>query len=290
MIKRDILSWWFRPRFLQPWGKKSSTLFAGPFMGEFGWEIMNWQPFLRWLAPQYEKVIVCCRPGSEALYGDFCKDFVIHQIKGTAECNWAHQIVKDEKWSLVHVQVPQYADHLYTVGWQPPSRKKFIALGTTQSDLACDILIHPRGRGFGTNRNWDEKNWNFILKELNQSQIKVGVIGLKSATCNVEGEYIDFRDQPLSDTLNILASAKLVVGPSSGPMHLASLCKTPHLVWTDLQKYARGHRSRDKYLHHWNPFQTRAIVMDEFGFNPPPEKILEAILLFLQNSSMNREK
>ena len=31
---------------------------------------------------------------------------------------------------------------------------------------------------------------------------------------------------------SILASSKCCVGPSSGLMHLASLCKTPHLVWT----------------------------------------------------------
>jgi hypothetical protein len=56
-------------------------------------------------------------------------------------------------------------------------------------------------------------------------------------------------------------------------MHLASLCGTPQLVWTDKKRYARGKTNRYKYEKWWNPFGTQVRVMDEWGFRPPVEVV-----------------
>ncbi len=284
MLKRDILSWWFRPPFLRSWGTKSSTLFAGPWLGEFGWELLNWQAFLRWLAPSYDKVIVSCRAGTEALYADFAHEFRHHAVKGTSETNTMLKVDTPDELARALSEIPPGADHLPHVGWQPDARKVFVPYGTPDPARSTDVLFHPRGRGFGTDRNWDTDKWSALLAGLAEAGVSVGCIGLSHATLDIPGDWPDYRDIPLRESMDVIASAKLVVGPSSGPMHLASLCRTPHLVWTDTKGYARGRTNRTKYERWWNPFDTPAYVVDHEGFDPRPETILEATLAAVKRS------
>ncbi len=288
MLRRDYISWWLRPGFLRSYGRKSNTLFAGPWVGEFGWELLNWQGFLRWLAPEYEEVIVSCRPGTEALYADFASRFEHHRVSGTAECNIAHDIQNPDELERIKALVPEDADHLETVGWQPDSRKRFIPFGEAKSELRCDVLFHARGRGFGLDRNWSEEKWAALVSGLNADGLTVACTGLTKATLNIEGEFVDHRDVPLDQTMDIMSSARLVVGPSSGPMHLASLCETPHVVWTDRKKYARGRTNRTKYERWWNPFDTNAFVIDHEGFDPEVSTVHGAILSALAETDERR--
>jgi hypothetical protein len=287
MIQRDYLSWWLRPSFLQPWGKKQPILFAGPWLGEFGWELMNWQAFLRWLAPQYEKVIICCRPGMEALYSDFAHECLTHTVSCTSECNKALQINNPQELARVKALIPAHADYLPTVGWQPSSRKQFCPFGEKMPGLQYDIVFHPRGRGFGTDRNWEVEKWDALLEILKGKGLSIACIGMRNATLPVQGGYTDYRDAPLTQTMNILASSSLLIGPSSGPMHLGSLCGIPHLVWTDTKKYARGRTNRTKYEHWWNPLQTPAFVHDQEGFDPSVQAIADSILSILSSVAPN---
>jgi len=50
--------------------ESNSVVFAGPFMGEFGWELSHWAPHVRWLRFQYKdkKLITASYPGRQALY------------------------------------------------------------------------------------------------------------------------------------------------------------------------------------------------------------------------------
>jgi hypothetical protein len=281
MIRRDFVSWWLRPSFLQPWGRPSHTLFAGPWVGEFGWELMHWQGFLRKLAPRYSKVVVSCRPGQEALYADFADEFVLHDIRGTADCNRLLRVDNPEELDRVLSLVPAGADLLRPLGAQPHARQVFRKFGTRRDEVATDILIHPRGRGHGSDRNWSKENWERLLELLSPLGLRIGCIGLSSATQALSGDFLELRDRPLSETLDVLASTRLVVGPSSGPMHLASLCGTAHLVWTDRTRYARGLTNRVKYERTWNPFAARALVLEEWGFQPPPEAVAREITSFL---------
>ncbi len=44
------------------------NLFAGPYAGEFGYELMQWQGFVRARRPYYENVPVLTYPGRVYLY------------------------------------------------------------------------------------------------------------------------------------------------------------------------------------------------------------------------------
>lgn len=287
MFRRDYLNWWLRPAFLRPWGRRSKVLFAGPWVGEFGWELLCWQGFLRKVSRGYTTTWVHCPAGREALYADFAARILPHApYKGTAECD----IVKEKDvmaraLAEARALAPEGADFLHPpLGFQPLRRQEFIAFGKSRRELAVDILFHPRGRSFGAHRNWERDKWEDLLARLAGRGYRLGCLGVRSATAEIEGPFADHRDKPLAETLDIIASARLVLGPSSGPMHLASLCRVPHLVWTDRRRYARGHSSRDKYERLWNPLGAEALVLDEHGFDPPVEAVLAEVDRFFSRN------
>lgn len=278
MFKRDYLQWWLRPRFLRPWGRRRKTLFAGPWLGEFGWELLCWQGFVRKQSRHYEKTIVYCPVGREALYSDFASTVIPHGFKGTSETDRMKEpSVMAEALASARRLCPPDADHLTPLGFQPLGRQEFIAFGTRRPELETDILFHPRGRSFGAYRNWDQEKWQDLIGRLASAGYRLGCLGVRGATVDVAGPFAEHRDKPLAQTLDIIASARLVLGPSSGPMHLASLCRTPHLVWTDRGRHARGHTNRYKYERWWNPFQTPALVLDEHGFDPPVDAVMAEV-------------
>lgn len=282
MFRRDYLQWWLRPAFLRPWGRRSSTLFAGPWLGEFGWELLCWQGFVRKLSRRYERTLVYCPAGREALYADFADTVIPHAFKGTSETDrMLEKGVMREALASARALMPAGADHLRPLGFQPLHRQEFIAYGRRRPELAVDILFHPRGRSFGAYRNWDDAKWRDLIGRLAAAGHRLGCLGMRAATAEVAGPFADHRDKPLAETLDIIASARLVIGPSSGPMHLASLCRTPHLVWTDRGRHARGHTNRRKYESWWNPLGTPAMVIDEHGFDPPVETIALEVEKFL---------
>ncbi len=283
MFRRDILSWWLRPAFLRPWGRRRDVLFAGPWAGEFGWELMSWQGFVRKLSRAYRRTEVCCPEGHEALYADFAHAVHPHRLRGVAECNALHAIQNPEELARIAALVPPDCDHLRPLGYQPFARQEIIRFGRRAAPPSIDVLFHARGRAFGADRNWSAANWETLLPRLQSKGYRLGALGLRNATLSPGGAWSDFRDRPLSETLDLIASARLVIGPSSGPMHLASLCGTPHVVWTDRGRYARGHTNRDKYEWWWNPLRTRVAVLDEQGFQPSPVAVETAVLSLLEN-------
>ena len=52
-----------------------TKVIAGPWVGEFGWELFCWQAYLRAIKNQFdiEDMVAVTRPGRELLYEDFCK-------------------------------------------------------------------------------------------------------------------------------------------------------------------------------------------------------------------------
>ena len=56
-------------------------LVAGPFLGEFGWELMQWQGYIRQLSKFYEHVTVYGRSSSAFLYKDFVSEFIEMDIR-----------------------------------------------------------------------------------------------------------------------------------------------------------------------------------------------------------------
>jgi len=51
-------------------------LFAGPWVGEFGWELFCWHAYVRTLSKFYDKTICVSGEHSRFLYEDFCDHYI----------------------------------------------------------------------------------------------------------------------------------------------------------------------------------------------------------------------
>jgi hypothetical protein len=149
--------------------------------------------------------------------------------------------------------------------------KKWRRYGTELPKKIADIMCAFRGPKHYRDRSYPEKQYpDERCVALAESFLKEGY----SVACyggednlHVEGT-IDFREVPLVELCGALSLAKLAIGPSSGTLHLASLCGTPHVSW-----YGRPVASMDRYLSYWNPFGTPVTFLD--GSYPPVEEAFQ---------------
>ena len=71
--------------------KSNKRLIAGPWVGEFGWELFAWQAYIRSLADNFDETIVLCRPSSQPLYQDFATKFIdINPSEGLSDSFFMH--------------------------------------------------------------------------------------------------------------------------------------------------------------------------------------------------------
>ena len=254
-----------------------SRLVVGPWVGEFGWELMSWQGRARKLAEQFDEVIVCSRPGHELLYADFADRYVTHYVDGLKDC---YTIKNFDRGAYKRID-----DHLAGLGgsrFRPGKlftldAQKFIKYGCDTYIHGYDVLVHARKEiGKRKHHSYPIRAWESIVASLIHRGITVAAIGTEAY---LPPGALDLRHLPLMHIADAMAACKVVIGPSSGPMHLASLCGAKHIVWTDQGRYsAIGGTNRKRYEERWNPLRTHVRVIDRYGWHPPAEKILEAVL------------
>lgn len=261
-------------------------LVAGPWVGEFGWELMSWQGLVRKAASGYDEVWVCGPPGHEALYSDFRPQYIPCDPPGVRDC-W--KINVEGKFGL-HPTLDMLkklgGDQIAPYGLIQTDRQTFIKYGDPARlslNDKCDIIIHARmAIGKRPWHSWPRASWDQLIDLLVSSGFTVGAVGTLAF---VPDKCKNFTNQPLQLTMDLMSAARLVVGPSSGPMHLASLCGTPHLAWTDKRVYsAIGTTNRERYEKVWNPLNTRAIVLDQDGWQPSPISVFTAVSAELKHA------
>lgn len=285
----------------------SKVLVAGPCISELGWEICEWQGYIRKLAQSHDKVVVCSTAGHLPLYADMHPIFIPHHIVGRRDCHRMRPgsiTNPDEMLRVRHIldeTVIKLKKEGYTVTRIDPISTRGDAVGTRhpieQQDFVkygdpsrvlqpYPIVIHARARRDNssfTGDNYPEKQWTMVLAALAANGFsRVAAIGTLNASIAPVGST-DCRGQDLRDTMDVMAAARVVVGPSSGPMHLASLCQTAHVVWTGRrQQPAIEANNKVRYKQLWNPFKTPVhVIINSERSTLPPEKIVEATLSML---------
>lgn len=237
--------------------------FAGPWVGEFGWEIMTWVPYLRKLSRDYEKMYISTFPGMEALYTGFhCEvEFIPHGITE-----------RTDDWMNVATNYPEGLSDVtdyFTMIKQYKVDGEYVRYG---SPVIPDVgvLFHARGIEKGSFKNWGCDKWEQLAKEF------PGVISIGSGADLCVSGTRSFTNMDLAALMDVIASAAIVIGQSSGLMHLASMCGTPQLVWADNKTYF-NERLETRYKETWNPFHTRVTWVNCDNWNPDPEQILDAL-------------
>lgn len=252
-------------------------LVAGAWVGEFGWEIMSWQGFVRKAALKYDEVIVCSGPGSEALYSDFAHKYITHNIEGIRDC-WYIRPTNSELVSRVFSHLKSLGgDLLMPSRYIPIDRQKFIHYGRPNQMPHYDVIFHARKPvGKWPGRAWPQKQWDDLSRRLKAAGLRCACIGTEAY---VPAEAINLTSLTLQEVMDLIAAATMVTGPSSGPMPLASLCGTPHLVWSDKKVYvAIGCNNRQRFEKVWNPFGTACKVLDDYAWQPPVDVVATEIV------------
>jgi len=273
-------------------------IFAGPWIGEFGWELFHWQGMLRAFKdgiPDAE-LIVAGRPGHEYLYRDFAARYVEVDVPGDRANRWACEGVDPRSVefgqsgrSRGDVYLPPLREtlHIDPANFLAKTvRQRFIRYGGDGPRF--DVVLHARSRSFGPVRGWPSEKWEALVRALRDEGRSVASIGTRSGADLVPGTE-DLRGIPLQELTAVLSNAGVAAGPSSGPMHLASLSGCPHVVWSPVT-------NRRRYLRDWNPHRTRceflslydrtwkltrvvypALVLARLHWDPPVARVLAAI-------------
>ncbi len=250
---------------------------------ELGWNVAAYIPYLRHIAPKYDKIVVVCRRGEEYLC-EFATSFEYMDKTGRSS-GW---LFKDKPIKIPSKLKAKYKGYDKVVPTKKnctEKKRKYFKYGTFNEKLKYDIVLHSRkevkyGR---TNRNWPEARYVKLLKKLRfDRELSVISIGTKAGAHHIRGS-LDGRKMDLETLCSIMASSRVCVSVSSGPLHLSSLCWCPHVGWSDreIQKWV-GSTNKMRFKRNWNPFDTPVKFIDSEGWLPKVETIAKAVNKMLE--------
>ena len=241
--------------------------YFGPWFGEFGWELLTWQGFCRAKSQEYDKVYVCSFPDMEFLYKDFA-EFIPHTHTKRA-LDW-----KDI--STIDYDLPlDVTTHIKPFKQYRVPDQSFIRLGNNPI-YEYDYLIHARAISKGGNKNYPAELWELIVQNLQGKGASIGT----SNDLHIPNTE-DLRGIELEKLTNYIAGSKVVIGQSSGVMHLATLCTTPIVVWGDRATYFSETLDK-RYKVTWNPFGSRVeFIFDDF-WRPEAFKVVDSVNTILE--------
>jgi len=274
-------------------------LIAGPWVGEFGWELFCWHGYIRALSRYFDRTVVISSKNSQFLYEDFSDQFIAFDPTEGDYKDSYYKVGFKEKPDLWNrfLQEAQYSKEKEKLTLFKPRRigkppkthyseffkfgpyvikPEYIKLGKKHKKNN-NVIIHARNRSLRPQDNWSEKKWKKLVDKLTKIGYNIISIGLIKEAMHIEGSK-DMRECPQQELLNILRNSLCILGPSSGAMHLASLCGCPQVVWTT-------DYNLDRYTKNWNPFDTPVAFISEYGWQPEPEYVYESFRRFVSESN-----
>lgn len=244
-------------------------LLTAPYVGEFGWELMAWQARVRWVfqRAKFERVVVLGSAGKAALYEDMPGEYRVVDLStvpgvpmqdgrilpGQAAMLPAEQIraALDPMVSSIARELGSSGDTIRTFWpcfdgslWPcHASHQVFVPFkrAARLTRPAPWVLLVRRDKATGHD-NWSSQQWDDLAERLSGMGIQVS-----DYPCDAER------------AMELLAACDLAVGQSTGGLHMASLCRCPHLVWSPQASrlWTRWEMTnRQRYETFWNPLGT----------------------------------
>jgi len=266
------------------------TLYCEPWVGEFGWELCWWNPLVRKHSQEYHKVIVASHANSEYLY-EFADIFIPIEAVGTSYCDGNiiscpelpdpkdfDLAINPKKEFTKHRNEPERISH-------PRQWRNLIPDGyfdyqnfPYELDILCAFRPSKFVKGKKViGKEYPEKKCQELVELLLKQGFSVGCYGGTDNYCP-EGA-VDLRGLSLEQQCAALALASCAVGPSSGTIHLASMCNCPHITW--ISSIHNTLKSRYKEL--WNPFQAHCEFICH-NRTPEPIEVFNTILGMLERT------
>jgi ADP-heptose:LPS heptosyltransferase len=252
-------------------------LFAGPYTGEFGYEVMQFQGYVRARRPYYEDAHVLTFPGREYLY-EGCHVHT-HNVELKNAGFWYGRLAPAEAATMANAKARELGLQDYDI-FNPSLlctryhkllfwRQEFRLL--QEPPLVAkpyDLVFHFRAInkvGPGPIKNYRPEMADELAEHCAKRGLTLACIGHPDYAYCAAG-CADFRSVEMRQTVAAICSARLGVGGSSGAMHLMNACGKPTVIWGD------GASLR------WNPFRVPIHFMAETVWQPSPHEVCRAVL------------
>ena len=260
-------------------------------MGEFGWQLMSWQGYVRKQAVGYDEVIVCGPSQHAALYADFATQYIPYDTHGQRNCWWIKPRDNVEANMLDNMLAGHHpGDRLRPMRRYHAEEQTFVPFGSAGAvppERRFDVIMHVRNPiGQHPEHAWPKEHSAAVADGLLSHGYKVAATGVEA---HCPPGATNLLGLPLAQALDIYAAAQVIIGPCSGPIHLAALCKLPAIVWTDRRYWSMvGMTNRHRLERGWNPFKTTAVVIDDAEWLPAVSRIVESVTRFLGRGNHER--
>ena len=262
-------------------------LLAGPYVGEFGHELMDWQACIRSCVPRYREVHVITYPGRALLYPD-CKvhfhgippekagykhgRFTPGELDAIARTKAAELGLRNyDMLGIRHTCSQYHRKYILTQKFELLVRKPL-------EGPSCDVAFHFRRihkEGPDDSRNYPLEMCDELASLCLQEGLRVRCVGHPLYSHCPEGVE-DCRSEDIATSAKMIGASRILAGELSGPMHLAQLCGTPILIWAPDQW-------RIDNCNRWNIFGIPTFVVANDTSRPSTEHVMKVL-----NDSLQR--
>ena len=265
----------------QKWFPRQN-LFVGPYAGEFGPELMQFQAYVRARRRYYKEVHVLTYPGREYLYegchvhahdinlkdaGYWYGKLSPAQAAAMANAKAAELGLQDYDIFNTSLLCTQYHKRLF---W--PQEFRLLEERPLVSK-PYDLAVHFRAIkkvGPGPMKNYSPESADELVQRCVRHGLSVACVGHPEfAYCPAECD--DHRHEDMHHTVAAICSARLGVGGSSGAMHLMNACGKPTVVWGDATSVR------------WNPFRVPISVVTIATWQPLPKEVCRRVVAALDD-------
>ncbi len=267
--------------------RSRKNLLAGPYAGEFGYELMQWQGFIRALRPRYQRVHVLTYPGRDYLYEDCQVHYHDIDLKSAgygygrlspagarAMANTKAAEIGLTDYDIFDTSLLCTRYHKMLLG-----RQEFRLLNEPPvGGRIYDVAFHFRSvqkEGPDLAKNYDSTRADNLAALCLAKGLSVICVGHPAYSYCAKG-CEDMRRVDLRESVAAICSARAMAGENSGATHLANLCGKPTILWANDQW-------RIDYSLRWNPFRVPIYIAANNTFLPEPSRVLEAITSALED-------
>ena len=282
-------------------------LVAGPYVGELGFEICEWIPHIKTLADTYKcKVHIFTKNGRHVLY-PFADKFQTFDFPNShIEKNWMLNPSEEELklYNELEMKARKYAKQLRiqgecviveTCGYSKIElsfENKSAVLLEGSPELIekwgkqfpeTNIILTCRAYRRGSSRNSNIDLINKLaafIEARGWTPIVVGKTDEGISVPNVAGVNL-INQTSIADLIAIYKVSSVVVGSSTGIMHLAAACGTTHITWGSSRA---DDAVINRYNSTWNLNNTPVRFLTK-GWQAEFNDITDALIECLQTTS-----
>jgi hypothetical protein len=253
------------------------VLIAGPYAGEFGPELMQWQGYVRARRQRYRETHVITFPGRDYLYEGCTLHY--HDIPLQKAGYWYGLLSPREARAMADAKARELGLKDYDVftpallcsryhKWLFWRQQWRLFEEPAEERHRSDVLFHFRAvvkAGSDTApKSYTPERADELVALLSNAGMRVACIGHPDYSYVPAGVQ-DLRSLDLRETIRALSATRLFVGGMSGPVHLACLAGKPILTW--------GAEDAPAYARRWNPFAVPLETVSLTDWQPAPAEV-----------------